>query len=453
METVSSVLVTVQGPDERVELQLPAHQPIVELLPLLVEVCCGGQVIEGTEWELGLLGGLAFDGARTLHDVGVMDGSRLHLRDAGAPVLNYLTDEPSGGPADPAEVDMMLASGWEESLLPQERTRLVLPPIVSVPNRLVHALQGAIRRAGTPPRVPAIQPQLGQIVDPTSLTIPGSPDMVDRIRAAWGSTDYLKRLDETIVMPQLRRCATIAVISPKGGVGKTTTTTLLGSLLALLRRDRIVAIDTNPDFGSLGRQLAPEHVVFVDDLYEVLDDPELTVTTLDNHLGRAAHGLMVLPAPSDPVRAGRLDAGVYGKVVRRLQQMVGVIVLDTGTGLNEPAARAALSTADQVVLVSDSELATASLVAEAAALLRQDNLPLWLVMNKAGVPTELDLRAFGAVIPYARGLVEISSNLRAARLVAAGRFTWLDAPGSWKRSVRELAAALVAEWPDLGIAA
>ena len=452
METVSSVLVTVQGPDERVELQLPAHQPIAELLPLLVEVCAG-QAVEGAQWELGPLGGLAFDGARTLHEVGVMDGSRLHLTDAAAPVLNYLTEEPADGPVDPAELDMMLASGWEDSLLPQERTRLVLPPRVSVPDRLMHAMQAAIRRAGMPPRVPATQPELGQILDPTSLTIHGSPGMIDRIRAAWRSTDYLHRLDETILAPQLRRCATIAVMSPKGGVGKTTATILLGSLLALLRRDRVVAIDTNPDFGSLGRQLAPEHGVFVDDLYEVLDEPELTVTALDNHLSRTVHGLMVLPAPSDPIRAGRLDTAVYAKVVRRLQQMVGVIVLDSGTGFNEPAARAALSTADQVVLVTDSELATASLVAEAAALLKQDNLPLLLVVNKAGVPTELDLRAFGAVVPYARGLVEVNANVGAARLVAGGRFNWVDAPLSWKRSVRELAAALVAEWPDLGIAA
>ncbi|HXM57864.1 MAG TPA: AAA family ATPase, partial [Candidatus Dormibacteraeota bacterium] len=262
----------------------------------------------------------------------------------------------------------------------------------------------------------------------------------------------LYRLDEAIVAPQLYRCATIAVMSPKGGVGKTTLTTLLGSLFALLRRDRVVAIDTNPDFGSLGRQLAPEHAVFVDDLYEVLDAPELTATALDNHLGRAAHGLMVLPAPTDPVRVSRLDAAAYTKVVRKLQQMVGVIVLDTGTGLHEPAARAALGTADQVVLVSDSEPSTASLVAEAAALLKQDGLPIWLAMNKAGVPTDLDLRTFGAVVGHAHGLVEIRNELQAARQVAGGRFNWVDAPGSWRVSVRELAAALVADWVPLGIA-
>jgi hypothetical protein len=71
-------------------------------------------------------------------------------------------------------------------------------------------------------------------------------------------------LERLIVGPRLRRCATIAVISPKGGVGKTTTTALLGSLLAFLRRDRVIAVETNPDWGSLGRRLVPDHPVFID---------------------------------------------------------------------------------------------------------------------------------------------------------------------------------------------
>lgn len=426
------MLVTVQGPEQRVELQLPVDRPVGELLPLLVEVCAAGQQSDEARWELAHLGGLAFDPARTLHQVGVVDGSLLALRDAG---LVF----------EPAAVD-------DDGLLPQERTRLVLPPRVPLVGRLAALARSARRPTPWTEPLPMLQPQPGQIVNPSSLTLPRGPGAADRARLAWRTSDYLYRLDEAIVAPQLYRCATIAVMSPKGGVGKTTVTTLLGSLFALLRRDRIVAIDTNPDFGSLGRQLAPEHTVFVDDLYEVLDEPELTATALDNHLGRAAHGLMVLPTPTDPVRVGRLDAAAYTKVVRKLQQMVGLIVLDTGTGLHEPAARAALATADQVVLISDSEPATASLVAEAAALLRQEGLPIWLVVNKAGIPTDLDLRAFGAAIGHARGLVEVRSDLPAARQVAAGRFTWLDAPRSWRTAVRELAAALVADWPALGIA-
>lgn len=427
-EAASAVLVTVQGPEQRVELQLPSDRPVMQLLPLLVDVCAHNGHSEDARWELAPLGGLAFDAERTLLEVGVVDGALLHLRDAS------LVFEP-----------------WD-GMLPQDRTRMVLPPRVTPLDRVIAAAGAVLRPSTWSEPVPAQQAQPGQIVNPSSLTVRSGPGMGERARLSWRSTDYLYRLDEAIVAPQLHRCATIAVMSPKGGVGKTTTTTLLGSLFALLRRDRTVAIDTNPDFGSLGRQLAPEHTIFVDDLFEVLEAPELTATALDNHLGRAAHGLMVLPAPTDPVRVSRLDADAYTKVVRRLQQMVGVIVLDTGTGLHEPAARAALATADQVVLVSDLEPATASLVAEAAALLAQDGLPTWLVMNKSGIPTDLDLRAFGAVVPHARGMITIRSDLPAARQVAAGRFNWVDAPASWKVAVRELAVALVAEWPPLGIA-
>jgi len=428
VDTASSVLVTVQGPEQRVELQLPCDRPVMELLPLLVDVCARNGHTENARWELAPLGGLAFDAERTLLEVGVVDGALLHLRDAS------LVFEP-----------------WD-GLLPQDRTRMVLPPRVTKMDRVIAAAGAVLRPSSWTAPVPAQQAQPGQIVNPSSLTVRSGPALGDRARLSWRSTDYLHRLDESIVAPQLHRCATIAVMSPKGGVGKTTTTTLLGSLFALLRRDRIVAIDTNPDFGSLGRQLAPEHTIFVDDLFEVLEAPELTATALDNHLGRAAHRLMVLPAPTDPVRVGRLDADAYTKVVRRLQQVVGVIVLDTGTGLHEPAARAALETADQVVLVSDMEPATASLVAEAAALLAQDGLATWLVMNKSGIPTDLDLRAFGAVVPYARGMITIRGDLQAARQVAAGRFNWVDAPASWKVAVRELAVALVSEWPAQGIA-
>ena len=44
----------------------------------------------------------------------------------------------------------------------------------------------------------------------------------ERAQAAWRSSDYRRRLDDAIAAPRLQRCPTIAVVSPKGGVGKTT---------------------------------------------------------------------------------------------------------------------------------------------------------------------------------------------------------------------------------------
>src|SRR5881396_2019392 len=49
----------------------------------------------------------------------------------------------------------------------------------------------------------------------------------------------------------LTRCNIIAVLSPKGGVGKTTCTFLLGNALASHLNLRCLAIDADPDFGTL----------------------------------------------------------------------------------------------------------------------------------------------------------------------------------------------------------
>jgi MinD-like ATPase involved in chromosome partitioning or flagellar assembly len=223
-------------------------------------------------------------------------------------------------------------------------------------------------------------------------------------------------------------------------------------LLALARRDRIVAIDTNPDYGSLGRTLTPHHGIFVDDLVDVLGHPSLTVTQLDTSLGRGPHGLMVLPAPTDPSRMARLDEAAYTSVIRRLQDLVGVIVLDCGTGLQDPASRAAMATADEIVLISDAEPATASLVAEAARRLTEAQRPLFLVVNK--MPAKggrLNVQSLAEHVPNASGLVMVAAEPHASSRLARGEFNWADAPHSWQVGIGELAVALIADWAALGL--
>jgi MinD-like ATPase involved in chromosome partitioning or flagellar assembly len=290
------------------------------------------------------------------------------------------------------------------------------------------------------------------VARPADLTVRRPPTRRARAKAAWRSTSYMRRLDEQIAAPRLRRCATVAVVSPKGGVGKTTTTALLGSLLARVRHERIVAVDTNPDYGSLGRALTPDHRVFVDDLVDVLDHPGLTVAELDRKLGRAFDGLLVLPAPTDPSRMARLDKAAYTKVFERLKTAVGTLVLDCGTGLQEPSAAAAIEAADQIVLLTDAEPSTASLVAEAAQLLKRAGPPMFLIVNK--LPRKgarLDLEMLSRAVPDARALITLSAEPESASALAAGDWTWDDAPPAWQISLRELGAVMVADWPGLGL--
>jgi len=439
---MNTCAVTIAGPDKRVDLVVSVETPIAELLPTFVELSVDEQPdVEGRQpvWAVSPPGKRPFPAAQTLSECGVSDGDVL--------VISQLRSEAQSPPHPAAERRSDPHRGS-----PSERTAAALPALLPSTRRMSLAVQAFFDHGPEAPIVESSEPRGPSIREQVTRAEQRSP--LDRYRASWRETDYFSRLDRAVAAPRLLRCATIAVVSPKGGVGKTTTTALLGSLLARIRRDRAVAVDTNPDYGSLGRALTPDHKTFVDDLLEILEQPNLSVTELDAHLGRAGDGLMVLPAPTDPDRMVRLDEQAYSTVISRLQNLVGLLILDCGTGLQEPAARAALATADQIVLVSDAHPSTASLVAEAAELLRHAGPPMTLVVNKmpSGRNARIDLEGFEKLIPEAQGLVTIEDDQSGAGRVAAGSFSWEDGPGPWRRSVRELAVTIVADWPRLGIA-
>jgi MinD-like ATPase involved in chromosome partitioning or flagellar assembly len=395
----------------------------------------------------------------------------------------------------------------DDTLTPLQRVHAVLPERVSLPNRLAAATAAFFQSAAPAPFRPVTPDELarsaqpgapvgpghpgapptpgaaagpgtghagpgqsaaapeprGQQVSrpsgkhrllPSDLTVQSAPSRGELARSRWRETDYLGRLDALIMAPRLRHCATIAVVSPKGGVGKTTTTALLGTLFSLLRRDPTVAVDTNPDYGSLGRVLTPDQTWYVDDLARLVnEDDELSLTALESQLGRAIHGLLVVPSPTEPTRMSELDEGSYHRVITKLKDFFSLILLDCGTGLQDPASAAAIAAADQVVLLTDAQPATASLVAQSAELLRQSGRPITVVVNR--MPTHggrLDLDRLSRYLPAARGLVVIPDEVPAAGRLAGGGFDWRDAPDGWQLALRQLAVVLVSDWHRLGLA-
>ena len=148
----------------------------------------------------------------------------------------------------------------------------------------------------------------------------------------------------------------VVVMSRKGGVGKTTISLALGSTFAMLRGDRVVAVDANPDAGNLAHRVAPPHDRTITDVLRDLD-AITSYATLRSYTAQAAESrLEVLASDDDPRIWTALDRNDYHRLVELLDRFYNLIVLDTGTGILDSANQGLLTEADQIVLVVRSGL-------------------------------------------------------------------------------------------------
>lgn len=152
----------------------------------------------------------------------------------------------------------------------------------------------------------------------------------------------------------------IAVISIKGGVGKTTTTAVLGSKLADLRGDRVVAVDANPHRGTLADRIGRTSQATVRD---VLRDPEGITRYPDVQMltSQAPSRLEVLASETDPVVASAFDDTDYRTVANVLERFYTVCLTDCGTGLTEPVVAGVLGMADALIVPAMASLDAANL--------------------------------------------------------------------------------------------
>ncbi len=154
-------------------------------------------------------------------------------------------------------------------------------------------------------------------------------------------------------------CYRIAVISLKGGVGKTTTTTALGSTLATERQDKILAIDANPDAGTLGRRVRRETGATIRDLVQAI--PYLnSYMDIRRFTSQAPSGLEIIANDVDPAVSTTFNDEDYRRAIDVLGQQYPIILTDSGTGLLYSAMRGVLDLADQLIIISTPSVDGAS---------------------------------------------------------------------------------------------
>lgn len=256
-----------------------------------------------------------------------------------------------------------------------------------------------------------------------------------------------KALDARISTPFEGGARFVPVLTRKGGVGKTTVTTLLGMAMASVRDDRVIAIDANPDRGTLSERVARQTRATVRDV--VNRAPSIQgFTDFTTLVSRDATRLDILASDTDPMLSEAFDENDYNVVADLAARYYSVVLTDCGTGIVHSVMRATLQRADSLVIVSGGSVDEARLASETLT---------WLEANGYG---ELVRNAIVAINTGTQGtnlvkLEEIEAHFASRvreivripydeHLAAGSVVTWDELKPLTRSAAREL-AALVAE--------
>jgi MinD-like ATPase involved in chromosome partitioning or flagellar assembly len=371
--------VTVDSPSGRHVLKVPPDARMDELVPSLLEACEGRFDPDG--WSLVPMGEAPLAGDQTLGGRGVFPGAVLALVGPVEPVM-----------AEPAE-DASAAS--------------------NLGRRFKARLQSAAPTISTLARPPSAHPDISRISD----------------------ADYLDLLDAAIVSAPSGASTLVAVTSAHAGAGTTTVTVLLGTLLSTVRNDQVAVVDACPQSGALSHWMAPESGPS-GDAYSALFEPPPTPEQVRAALVKIGHGLAILPAPSDHRSTAAADEAAWGLLIQHLRHLHHIVIVDCGAGGQRAASRAALSAADQVVLVSKSTSGEPGLEPTIDSIRRRGPTVV-VVANQASRRTRAKRSDAGVQ------QLTLAYEPRAAQRLKTRGFSWSDAPYSWQESMRELAAVLV----------
>ncbi len=168
-----------------------------------------------------------------------------------------------------------------------------------------------------------------------------------------------------------QRGRVLSVMSPKGGVGKTTVSTNLAVGLAKAAPKGVVIVDLDLQFGDVasGLGVEPEHTISD----AVLGAASTDSMVLKAFLTRHPSGLYAMCAPKLPAEADLIKPAQVSTLINQLSLEFSYVVLDTAPGLSEEVL-AVLELADEGIWVVGMDIPSIRGLNHGLEVLRQLDL-------------------------------------------------------------------------------
>lgn len=256
-----------------------------------------------------------------------------------------------------------------------------------------------------------------------------------------------KALDRRIAAPLPGGGARfVAIVSRKGGVGKTTITTLLGQALADARDDRVIAVDANPDRGTLAERIARRSGRTVRDLVRERDNLR-GYNDVSAIVARDETRLDVLASDTDPRIAEAFSGDEYRSVAEVAAHYYSVVLTDTGTGIVHSVMGATLERADRLVVVAGRSIDEARLASETLTWLEtngyEDQVRGAIVVLNMSSPGTSPVRQDELEAHFRTRVRDVLRVPFDPQLATGGPIVFRDLQPATRAAARELAAKVV----------
>jgi pilus assembly protein CpaE len=236
----------------------------------------------------------------------------------------------------------------------------------------------------------------------------------------------------------------VVVFSTKGGVGKTTIAINVASAMAMRSTKPVVLVDGDLQFGDVSVMLGlpPQNTVLDAAAAAQYGDMELVQTLPSRH---DDSGLLVLPAPIEPMPTDAMLPGEMVNICAALQSVAGHVVVDMPSQFSDYVL-ALLEAADEVLLVGNMDIPSIKNLKIGIQSLDLNAIAgskLRLVLNHANAKVKLDVKEIERVLGLNANF-PVPDDLAVPISVNSGTPVYLDDPKApVSRAMERIADALL----------